>query len=94
MRPAICKVCNISAVQSPNGEWVTFLDYKSLDEEEIGHPDGLEWFCENHIEAAKLLSHKNYSDALQELQKKYPVAISNTIEKNENKKWWQQFIKH
>lgn len=92
MRPAVCKVCNTSAIQSPNGEWIQFSDYKSLDDEEIGHPDGLEWFCENHVEAAKLLSNKNYSDAIGELRSKYASSTNNIIKRKDNRKWWQRFI--
>ena len=36
MKPAICGVCGTPAVQSSTRDWVTFSDYKSLENEEIG----------------------------------------------------------
>lgn len=71
MKPAICGVCHTSAVQSAHGEWVTFSDYKNLANEEIGHAQGLEWFCGNHLNAAELLTNKSASEALKLLRKKY-----------------------
>jgi hypothetical protein len=72
MKPAVCGICGKSAVESQNGDWVTFANYKRLDDEEIGHPEGLEWFCELHLEEAKLLSTMNSLDALTELRKRHP----------------------
>lgn len=68
MKPAICSVCGISIIQSNNGDWVIFSNYKSLDDEEIGHPEGLEWFCEKHLEKAKSLSELKSTEALAKLQ--------------------------
>jgi hypothetical protein len=92
MKPAICPVCNTSSMQSPKGEWVTFLDYNRLDEEEIGHPEGLEWFCANHLSEAKLLSGKNVADAIEELQNKHPVT-KNFNTDDEKKPWWQRLMR-
>ena len=92
MKPAICPVCNTSSIQSPKGEWVTFLDYKSLDEEEIGHPVGLEWFCGHHVDETKLLLNKNSSKAIEALRNKYPATERISID-NEKKPWWQRLMK-
>ena len=92
MRPAICGVCQTTAVHSPKGEWVSFSDYKSLDNEEIGHPVGLEWICANHVEDAKLLTNKSASDALSELRKKYPATNEETSTTLKTT-WWQRLLK-
>lgn len=56
MKPPICALC---------GEWiqadstdketglVKFADYKALPEGVVGHPQGREWFCGEHYNAAK-----------------------------------------
>ena len=89
MRPATCGVCGISAIQSSNGDWVTFSGYKQLASEEIGHPAGLEWFCEIHLDEARLLSGLNSSEALAELRKRYPIAGNTNIKKQKNH-WGQR----
>jgi len=73
MKPAICGVCGVSVVQSSDGDWIAFSDYKkSPDNEEIGHPEGLEWFCEDHLEGARLLSGRKRAEALRALRNRYP----------------------
>jgi len=91
MKPAICGVCGTSAVQSSTGDWVTFSDYKSLDNKEIGHPEGLEWFCESHLEEAKLLSGKTSTEALSDLRKRHPKTETIAIVK-EKGHWWQRLL--
>jgi hypothetical protein len=86
MKPAICSICGKSAIESRNGDWVTFTDYKRLDNEEIGHPDGLEWFCELHVEEAKSLSQLKSTEALAELRNRHPLT-ETTKTKKEKSNW-------
>lgn len=91
MKPALCGVCGKSAIESHNGDWITFSDYKNPDNEEIGHPDGLEWFCELHLEEAKLLSKLKSKEALTELRNRHP--ISETIKtKKEKSNWLRRLV--
>jgi hypothetical protein len=91
MKPAICGVCGKSAVESQNGDWVAFSDYKRLENEEIGHPDGLEWFCEMHLEEAKSLSTMKSSDALAELRNRHPYTESAKTKKKKSN-WFQRLV--
>ncbi|MBN2662896.1 MAG: hypothetical protein JXR68_04540 [Bacteroidales bacterium] len=74
MRPPICAICHKSF--SSRGGLVHF----SLTEQEkeynksfeqpgfVGHPAGLEWFCEEHLPEAKLRSNLTKAQAIRELQ--------------------------
>ncbi|BBA36912.1 putative uncharacterized protein [Methylocaldum marinum] len=91
MKPAVCGVCGKSAIESHNGDWVTFSDYKHPDNEEIGHPDGLEWFCEMHLEEAKSLSTLVSREALEELRNRHPTT-EKTKTRKENGGWLRRLL--
>lgn len=57
MKPAVCIICGKSGSQI-EGDWVEFSDYEPLANDEIGHPKGLEWFCRNHLDAAKSVANR------------------------------------
>lgn len=79
MKPAICVLCGKSAayVKPPNtGDWIEFGDYRSPVAGSLDRPKGLEYFCDEHVGAAKLLATKTTADALGELQSRYGVASS------------------
>ncbi|MEL6445617.1 MAG: hypothetical protein AAF089_14675 [Bacteroidota bacterium] len=40
-----------------------FSDYEPLPPRMVGHPKGLHWFCSDHVEAAKALADKPWSEA-------------------------------
>ncbi len=81
MRPPICAVCYKRF--SNGGGLVRFV----LTEEEqkraekfkqpgyVGHPPGLEWFCDEHWQAAKDLSNLTKTEALKQLRLKFPQKI-------------------
>ena len=71
MKPAVCGVCGVSAIESCNGDWLAFADYQSPSTDEIGHPEGLEWFCETHLPTASLLTNQKASGALAALHKRF-----------------------
>jgi hypothetical protein len=89
MKPAICGVCGTSALQSRKGDWLIFPDYKGVDNEELTHPAGLEWFCEHHLEAAKLLPGRTAPDAITELKKQYARTYSDSP-KAGKAHWWRR----
>ena len=80
MKPAICAICG---KRSPmiDGDWVEFSDYAALPKEEIGHPNGLEWFCREHLSAAKSLASQSSKDAILHL-KNVPKASDITIQRD------------
>ncbi len=77
MRPPICVVCSKRFLEK--GGMVQFkLTEKEKESSKkfkmsgfIGHPIGLEWFCEKHIDEAKRLSHLTLADALKIMRKKH-----------------------
>lgn len=74
MRPAICQLCGKPAIAelSPNqGDWVEFADYQRLEHFPLGHPVGLEYFCDQHLAAAKVLASSTAEAAIKELKEQY-----------------------
>src|SRR5262249_26791201 len=53
------------------GELVRFRDYAPLPEGQVGHPQGLEWFCREHGPAARDLAHLGSTTALAGLQRRF-----------------------
>ena len=72
MRPPICAICRKRFSPRTEGESISF----PLTEEEqkqkkfmkinrrIGHPPGLEWFCNKHLTVAKKYKHLHRKEAL------------------------------
>ena len=72
MKPAVCIICGNSSSQI-EGDWVEFSDYVPLSKNEIGHPKGLEWFCRNHLSAAKSFANYPSEDGIYLLKNKFGV---------------------
>lgn len=55
MRPPICRLCADDRVNTAleGGDWLAFADYAALPDGMTGHPEGLEWFCQRHLPAAR-----------------------------------------
>lgn len=76
MRPPICAVCHVRIVDDGEvggGGLVTFADdarsiaFRARQQTEpgfVGHPPNLEWFCGDHVRAARALAHRSRSEAL------------------------------
>ena len=73
MKPAICPVCGRSAIEA-HGDMVEFADYAPLPEGYLGHPQGLEWFCDEHLSAAQAASGKPSEEAIKSLKQQYGVV--------------------
>jgi hypothetical protein len=61
MKSPICYLCHKDFRSHyfhacAGGKLVRFADYKPLPEACAGHPQGLEWFCSEHLAAAQNLS--------------------------------------
>lgn len=70
MKPAVCAICGKSGAHI-DGDWVEFSDYEPLAQGEIGHPKGLEWFCRDHLDAAKSVANHSFEDGLIILKNKF-----------------------
>lgn len=68
MRPPICAVCFKRFSLNEGGGTVAFADYEPLPDGIVGHPKGLEWFCAEHIDAARLRKDKTSTDATLEIR--------------------------
>lgn len=69
MQPPICSFCDRDQRDNADLEFelVRFENYEPLDHP--GHPKGLLWFCQDHIDAARKLEHLSSSEALREMRK-------------------------
>ena len=66
MMPPLCDVCGAvpSGGSAEGFGTLIFADYIPLPEGRTGHPGGLIWFCSEHLEQARGLTHLNSADAL------------------------------
>lgn len=74
MEPAVCSVCGRPAVLEKlgkEGDWLNFADYQEEDKAALAHPDGLHYFCSEHVGPASKLVHMNSSEALDQLKSVY-----------------------
>lgn len=95
MKPAICYLCGkFSSEESAEkkGDWVEFQDYDEKYVHSLSHPQGLEYFCGEHVFAAEQLKNKKSDIALKELENLYPQ--SKSVERSINPKisWWQRWV--
>ena len=75
MRPPYCAYCR---ELTNTATMVAFLDYHPLREGVIGHPHGLEWFCEKHVAAARKYRHLPLDEALKKIDRA-------------QRRWWWPF---
>jgi hypothetical protein len=93
MKPPVCLLCGkFAGEESPTnrGDWVVFADYDPHHEPSLMHPDGLEYYCDEHVEAAKAQSLKTSSEALLELQKQFGTVFEGPRRKPTS--WWKRFL--
>ena len=81
MKPAICNLCGKPrSSEEGKGDWLEFLDYENEEPVMITHPQGLEYYCDEHLEDARRLVHLNSIKVLEKLRQMYPgVGVSNDI---------------
>ncbi|NRF65565.1 hypothetical protein HLB44_01075 [Aquincola sp. S2] len=73
MKPPVCHFCNrsldsVKSRRAKAGDLVQFADYVPLPPGMCGHPHGLEWFCAEHVDAARALSRMRIDEAMLELK--------------------------
>lgn len=76
MRPPICAICDNDfrgtmseggLVQFKLSEEDVETNKKFEDSRISGHPAGLEWFCKDHFQSAKKLTHLTKQEALKQM---------------------------
>lgn len=78
MKPAICLLCGkaaADAVGSSQGDWVQFAEYAEASIHSLAHPQGLEYFCDEHLAAAQALASRPSQEALADLQRQLGAAF-------------------
>ena len=71
MNPARCSVCGTYATQETRprrGEWLTFADHQPADTSMLSHPQGLAYFCAEHLPGALELRHMTAEEAIAQLR--------------------------
>jgi hypothetical protein len=68
MKPPICSLCSKDFRSEQfhyksGGDLIQFADYRPLNQGAAGHPHGLEWFCQDHLEHARAYSFMSYVEA-------------------------------
>ncbi len=72
MKPPICALCHRDFRRdTEGGGLVRFRDEKSLPDGMVGHPRGVEWFCQRHLAAAQKLSSLSLGEAMAKLHRRY-----------------------
>lgn len=82
MKPAICLICGKDGL-SAGGDWIKFADYKPSSINDIAHPKGLEWFCKDHLDAAKSVAELPSNEGIDILKTRYNAQ--SEIERSEKK---------
>ncbi|MFM7067974.1 MAG: hypothetical protein ACKOYM_00800 [Actinomycetes bacterium] len=87
MRPPRCIVCGktLSDIdpEERSGraeafDTVTFADYVPLPIGMVGHPQGLEWLCAEHLDAGRARAHLPSRDAVREIRAELGLDSSDT----------------
>jgi len=71
MRPPICDLCgkDIDYKSNSSDYLIKFSDHEELPPHTVGHPKGLLWFCDEHVNIASKLSHLSSTEALDVMRK-------------------------
>ena len=68
MRPPICEVCHWDGRdQAGDFGLVQFSDYRPLPDGITGHPEGMGWFCNRHLAAARARRNMTLAEAVDEI---------------------------
>lgn len=93
MKPSVCEVCGARAWEAPSdraGGLVQFANWRPLKPGEIpiiGHPEGLEFFCEDHLQMAQALRHLPSDEAILRLRQETgmcpPIPVPPDLPQNQ-----------
>ena len=76
MRPPICEICDRDFDPHKEGGLIDFketpegraFDKRVAEEGIVGHPPDTGWFCGDHIEQARELTHLTISEACRKIR--------------------------
>jgi hypothetical protein len=74
MKPPSCEICGAKSWGTPrecDGDYVLFANStpsKPVEEIELGHPEGFEFFCDQHLPMAQALKHLKSDEAILRLR--------------------------
>ena len=94
MKPAICFLCGKPAAEEHfenKGDWIEFAEYNQENSISLEHPSGLEYLCDEHLSAAKILAEKSSREALTILRNQFG-DFSSRIYQQTNAFWWHRLI--
>lgn len=92
MKPAVCAIFGKIPTKAEIGDWVEFSEYDPKSEKGLSHPDGLEYFCDEHIDAARRFAGSTSAEALKQLYAMYPKNLANQTYESLNKPFWKRFL--
>jgi hypothetical protein len=92
MKPAVCGICGKIPDKAQMGAWVEFSDYDAEGEKDLSHPDGLEYFCDEHLDAARSLAGLTSAEALKKLQILYSSSHVNQTNESPKKPFWKKWL--
>lgn len=92
MKPAVCSICGKIPTKTQMGDWVEFSDYDTEGEKDLSHPDGLEFFCDEHIDAALSLAGMTSTEALKQLRALYADPVVNQNTESTKKPFWKRWL--
>lgn len=92
MKPAVCGVCGKIPTKTQMGDWVEFSDYDAEGEKDLSHPDGLEYFCDEHLNAARSLAGLPTAEALMQLRALYADHVDNQAAEATKKPFWKRWL--
>lgn len=78
MTPPICQLCNkyfYHGAEYGQGGLVVFSNYKDLPYGAAGKPQGCDWYCVDHYDAALSKVHLTSEDAYLQLKQDFPNVV-------------------
>ncbi|WP_221796538.1 hypothetical protein [Oceanobacter mangrovi] len=92
MKPVICTVCGKAPKSSQDGDWLAFADFKASEVSDLSHPGGLEYFCGEHLDAARRLQGMIAIEAIGELQRQFDSVSQTNAAQNTPKPVWKRWL--
>jgi hypothetical protein len=75
MKPAVCLLCGKAAIDetgSSKGDWLQFAEYVASTDS-LDHPEGLDYFCDEHLAEARALTSRSSKEALADLNRQFGI---------------------
>lgn len=95
MKPAICLLCGKAAadtVGSSQGDWVQFAEYAEASIHSLAHPQGLEYFCDEHLAAAQALASRPSQDGTRRFAAAVGRGLPHPPRPRQTQPGWRRLI--